>query len=75
MARADMIELDGIVTNIFPGTKFEVTVQQDSSNELKVVCTLNGKLRKNFIRIVAGDSVKIRMSPYDLTKGIIFWRG
>lgn len=75
MARDDMIELDGTVTDIFPGAKFEVTISQENSeNTMKVICTLSGKLRKNYIRIVAGDSVTVRISPYDLTKGIIVWR-
>ena len=75
MSRSDLIEVEGIVSDNFPGSKFEVTVNQEKgSAELKVICTLSGKLRKNNIRVVRGDKVTIRVSPYDLTKGIICWR-
>ena len=75
MAKSDLIEIDGVVTDIFAGSKFEVTVTQEATeNEIKVLCTLGGKLRKNYIKIVRGDMVTIRVSPYDLTKGIICWR-
>lgn len=75
MAKSDLIEIDGVVTDIFAGSKFEVTVKPEAiENELKVLCTLGGKLRKNYIKIIRGDVVTIRVSPYDLSKGIICWR-
>lgn len=74
MARSDKFELNGVVTKSLPGTKFEVEMNTGTGNTCNVVCTLSGKLRQNFIRIIPGDHVTVEMSPYDLTKGIITWR-
>lgn len=75
MAKADLIEIEGVVTDNFPGSKFEVTVtQENTGNKLKVMCTLAGKVRNSHIKIVRGDTVTVRVSPYDLGKGIICWR-
>lgn len=79
MAKADMIEVDGVVQEIYPGGKFQVIVTvagkgDNESNELEVLSTLSGKMRKNHIRIIRGDRVTVQLSPYDLTKGIISWR-
>ena len=73
MPRADMLEVEGIVTAIRPGAKFEVNIRV-GDEEHTVVCTPSGKLRTNFIKITVGDSVKVEMSPYDTTKGRIIWR-
>ena len=48
--------------------------QENSGNEIKVICTLSGKIRKSHIKLVRGDNVIIKVSPYDLSKGIICWR-
>lgn len=74
MAKSDLIDAEGIVTDKFPGAKFEVTINNDSGNELKVTASLSGKLRKNFIKILKGDKVQISLSPYDMTRGIITYR-
>ena len=75
MSKLDLMEIEGVITNNFPGSKFEVTVKQENSgNEIKVICTLSGKIRKSHIKLVRGDNVIIRLSPYDLSKGIICWR-
>lgn len=67
----DKIEMEGIVTKVLPGTKFIVTL---SDNGMEVTCTISGKLRKNYIRILLDDKVTVQISPYDLTRGIITWR-
>lgn len=71
MGKEDKIEMSGHVTDVLPGSKFKVTLDD---NNMEVVCTLSGKLRMNHIRIIQEDKVDISMSPYDLTKGIITWR-
>lgn len=72
MKKEEAIELNGIVSETLPGAKFEV--QLEENNNVSVICTLSGKLRQNNIKILKGDSVKIQISPYDLTKGRIVWR-
>lgn len=67
----DKIEVTGRVTKNLKGDKFVVTVDE---NGMEVTCTMAGKLRKNKIRILVDDQVTIKISPYDLTKGIITWR-
>lgn len=70
MPKADMIALDGVVTEVLPGTKFRVDIGDGRS----IIATLSGKLRTNFIRVLVQDKVTVEMSPYDLTKGRITWR-
>ena len=70
MAKADMIELEGIVVESLPNTMFHV----DIGNGHMILATISGKLRMNFIRILPGDKVTVQMSPYDLTRGRITWR-
>lgn len=71
MSKQDVIEVAGVVTNTFPNTVFEVTLE----NGHKITATISGKLRMNFIRILTGDKVKVELSPYDLNRGRITWRG
>ena len=54
-----------------PGTKFIVEL---AANNHQVMCTISGKMRKNYIRLVPGDRVTVAMTPYDLTKGRIVYR-
>ena len=70
MAKSDMIELEGIVTESLPNTTFNV----DIGNGHIILAHISGKLRMNFIRILPGDKVTVQMSPYDLTRGRITWR-
>ena len=70
MAKDDMIELEGIVTESLPNTTFHV----DIGNGHIILTHISGKLRMNFIRILPGDKVTVQMSPYDLTRGRITWR-
>ena len=70
MAKDDMIELEGVVTEALPNTPFNV----DIGNGHIILAHISGKLRMNFIRILPGDKVTVQMSPYDLTRGRITWR-
>ena len=70
MAKSDMIELEGIVTESLPNTTFYV----DIGNGHIILAHISGKLRMNFIRILPGDKVTVQMSPYYLTRGRITWR-
>lgn len=70
MAKDDMIEAEGTVIEV-TRDKFKVKLDE---GEHVVLCHPGGKIRKNFIRIVPGDHVRIEMSPYDLTRGRITWR-
>lgn len=70
MAKADMIEIEGVVTEKLPSTMFRVKLE----NGHTVLAHISGRLRQNFIRILPGDKVTMELSPYDLTKGRIIWR-
>lgn len=70
MAKADMIEIEGVATEKFPNTMFRVKLE----NGHTVLAHISGRLRQNFIRILPGDKVTMKLSPYDLTKGRIIWR-
>ena len=71
MAKEDLLELEGVVTEKFPGTRYQVKL---SETEKEILCTIAGKLRVHNITITVGDTVTVKMSPYDLDKGIITWR-
>tara|TARA_B110000503_G_scaffold92164_1_gene139030 strand:+ start:606 stop:824 length:219 start_codon:yes stop_codon:yes gene_type:complete len=66
----DLIELEGEIYEVLPNQMFKIKL--DNSHE--VTCYTGGKMRKNKIRLVQGDRVKIEMTPYDLTKGRITFR-
>lgn len=70
MAKEESIETEGVVVDVLPGTMFRVKL----SNDHVVLAHISGKMRKNFIRIVPGDKVRVEMSPYDLTKARITFR-
>ena len=70
MAKDDMIEVEGVVTESLPNTTFHV----DIVNCHIILAHISGKLRMNFIRILPGDKVTVQMSPYDVTRGRITWR-
>ena len=65
MSKADVFELEGVVTEAYPNAMFEVTLQ----NGRKILATISGKLRMNYIRILPGDKVTVEMSMYDLSRG------
>ena len=70
MAKEDLIEMRGVVNEILPDSRFRVTL--DNGHQL--VAYAGGKMRKNHIRVLAGDSVSLELSPYDLNKGRITFR-
>ena len=70
MAKDDVIELEGTVVESLPNTTFRV----DIGNGHIILAHISGKLRMNFIRILPGDKVTVKMSPYDVTRGRITWR-
>lgn len=70
MAKEELVELEGIVSEVLPQTLFRVKLQ----NGHEVTAYTSGKMRKHRIRILAGDRVTLEMSPYDLTKGRINFR-
>ena len=70
MAKIDAIEIEGKVTDVLPGGQFKVTLD----NGHAVVAHVSGKIRMNYIRILPGDTVKVELSPYDLTRGRITYR-
>lgn len=70
MARTDMIQAEGEVVDALPNAMFTVELE----NGHKVLAHASGKMRKNFIRILPGDRVKVELSPYDLERGRIIYR-
>ena len=70
MAKTDVIEVEGKVLEVLPGGKFRVELE----NKHIIVAHVSGKIRMNYIRILAGDKVTVEMSPYDLTCGRITYR-
>lgn len=67
MSKADVVEIEGVVVEKLPNAMFQVELE----NGHKVLAHISGKLRMNYIRILPGDTVKLELSPYDLTKGRI----
>ncbi|MDR0297901.1 MAG: translation initiation factor IF-1 [Streptococcaceae bacterium] len=70
MAKDDVIEIEGKVIDTMPNAMFTVELE----NGHQILATISGKMRKNYIRILTGDSVTVEMSPYDLTRGRITYR-
>ena len=70
MAKEDLIEMSGVVNEILPDLRCRVTLE----NGHQLVAYTCGKMRKNHIRILAGDNVSLELSPYDLSKGRITFR-
>jgi len=70
LAKEELIEMSGVVNEILPDLRCRVTLE----NGHTLVAYTSGKMRKNHIRILAGDNVSLELSPYDLTKGRITFR-
>ena len=70
MAKQDLIEMDGEVIDTLPNTVFRVKLKNDHV----ITAHISGRMRKNYIRILTGDKVKVEITPYDLTKGRIIFR-
>jgi translation initiation factor IF-1 len=70
MAKEELIEMQGIVNEVLPDSRFRVTLE----NGHQLIAYTSGKMRKHHIRILAGDNVSLELSPYDLSKGRITFR-
>src|SRR6202041_1459083 len=71
MSKEDAIQMEGEVVETLPNTTFRVKLK----NGHVVTAHISGKMRKNYIRILTGDAVTVEMTPYDLSKGRIIYRG
>ena len=71
MVKENTLEFSGEVVELLKNARFRVKL----SNGHTIICHSAGKIRKNRIRILQGDTVKVNVSPYDLTRGIIVFRG
>ncbi|MFO1372615.1 MAG: translation initiation factor IF-1 [Candidatus Competibacteraceae bacterium] len=71
MSKEDHIEMEGTVIDTLPNTMFRVQLE----NGHVVTAHISGRMRKNYIRILTGDKVKVELTPYDLSKGRIVYRG
>lgn len=70
MAKEDHIEFNGVVEEVLPNLMFRVKLENDHV----VLARLSGRMQKNRIRVLEGDKVTVKMTPYDLTKGLISYR-
>ncbi|HRP76160.1 MAG TPA: translation initiation factor IF-1 [Rhodocyclaceae bacterium] len=70
MAKEELLEMEGVVNEVLPDTRFKVTLE----NGVQVAAYASGKMRKHRIRVLAGDRVSVELSPYDLTKARIRFR-
>jgi len=71
LSKEDVIEVEGKVLEAMPNAMFKVELD----NGHRILAHISGKLRMHYIRILPGDKVTVEMSPYDLTRGRITWRG
>jgi translation initiation factor IF-1 len=70
MAKEDLIEFNGTVTEVLPNAMFRVKLE----NEHQILAHTSGRMRKNRIRVLTGDKVTVEMTPYDLSRGRITYR-
>ena len=70
MAKEEQIQMTGTVIDTLPNTMFKVELE----NGHEIIAHISGKMRKNYIKILTGDSVKVELTPYDLSKGRITFR-
>lgn len=70
MSKEDLIEFSGVIVEVLPNTMFRVKLENDHV----ILAHTSGRMRKNRIRVLAGDKVTVEMTPYDLTKGRITFR-
>ncbi len=69
----DKFSIDGVVIDALPNAMFKVELANEQKTQ--ILAYVSGKMRKHYIRILPGDSVTVELSPYDLTKGRITYRG
>ncbi|HOT69194.1 MAG TPA: translation initiation factor IF-1 [Candidatus Saccharicenans sp.] len=70
MPKQDVFEMEGVVLETLPNAMFKVEL----ANKHIILAHISGRMRKNFIRILPGDRIRVEISPYDLTKGRIVYR-
>ena len=70
MSKEDLIELEGVVSEVLPANMFRVTLE----NGHVITCYTNGRLRQNKIKMILSDRVRVEMSPYDMSRGRITYR-
>ena len=70
MAKQDVIEIEGLVTDTLPNAQFKVKLETGH----EILAHVSGKIRMHYIRILPGDRVTVEISPYDLTRGRITFR-
>ena len=70
MAKEELVEFDGLITELLPEGRFRVRLENDH----EILAYTAGKMKKNRIRILAGDKVTVEMTPYDLDKGRLVFR-
>jgi translation initiation factor IF-1 len=70
MAKEESIEMQGVVIDTLPNTTFRVKLENDHV----ITAHISGRMRKNYIRILTGDSVTVELTPYDLSRGRIIFR-
>ena len=66
----DVIEISGVVVDSLPNAQFKVKLETGQT----ILAHISGKIRKNYIRVLLGDTVKVELSPYDMTRGRIIYR-
>jgi translation initiation factor IF-1 len=66
----DLIEMEGVITESLPNAMFRVQLD----NDFNVLGHISGRIRRNYIKILPGDRVKVELTPYDLTRGRITYR-
>ncbi len=70
MSKTQPLSAEGVVTEALPNAMFRVELD----NGYNILCVASGKMRKNYIKIIVGDKVKVEITPYDLTRGRIVTR-
>lgn len=68
MSKEDSIKMEGVISEVLPNTTYRVKIE---NFEKPILATLSGKMRQHNIKVLAGDSVELEFSPYDLTRGRI----
>ena len=78
MSKEDQIVMDGTIVEVLPNTMFRVQLDPANPEDVRpptiVIAHISGRMRKNYIRIINGDRVKVELTPYDLSKGRIVFR-
>jgi len=74
MTKDESIEVEGVVEESYPGSQFLIRLTTEGFDDHKIKARLSGKMRMHYIRIIPGDKVQLKMSPYNLDEGLITYR-